>query len=85
MVIMTHERSVAESTDKIIHIADGIIENIERERGHRLTSATCVRDLGYDRKTTYCGSDKDSPMHGIFMLIALLGAGGGCATVSYRT
>lgn len=29
MIIVTHEREIAEATDKIIHIKDGIIENIE--------------------------------------------------------
>jgi putative ABC transport system ATP-binding protein len=30
MIIVTHEQSVAESTDKIIHLKDGIIESIMR-------------------------------------------------------
>ena len=29
MVIVTHERGIALRTDKIIHLKDGVIENIE--------------------------------------------------------
>jgi ABC-type antimicrobial peptide transport system, ATPase component len=29
MIVVTHERSVAEATDKIIRLKDGLIESIE--------------------------------------------------------
>jgi putative ABC transport system ATP-binding protein len=34
MIIVTHEKSVAEATDKIVHVKDGLIETIEKGEGY---------------------------------------------------
>ena len=43
IIVVTHESGVANCTDKIIHIRDGVIGNIEENLDHHLVSADYVK------------------------------------------